>query len=207
MKQKFHSKRLPQWDMKAIHVTRKGAECTSGLEINLYDGAPKNKDTAPYLKWTIPRSDFPNSGSDWTELVLDAPEGGSNKFNGLELVLRLRISDCTDTYLSTDEILEFQKSTSTIEYSEKVIEGEEKEINSLLQCWRHKKTANKAVLWFIGRNDCFMHIKVAKALFLDKGYDLYVLNWSWNGHCRAKGWVVSIMITHNFKLYLLVFVN
>ena len=36
-----------------------------------------------------------------------------------------------------------------------------------------------------------MHPHVAKALFIEKGYDLYVLNYSSNGVCRKRGWVVS----------------
>ena len=200
--ERVYNNKLPVWDRKVLHITKKGAECTSGLQLNLYDGVPKKEDRdKPFLQWTIPRSQFPASGSDWTDFVLDAPDtnDGSEKFGGLELVLKLRVTGCEDTYLSRDELMNFQKSTSTISYSEVVQEGEEEQLNSLVQCWRHKKTASKAVLWLIGRNDCFMHVKVATKLFLDKGYDLYVLNWSCNGHCRKKGWLVSISIFQTLK--------
>ena len=185
------------WDRKVIHITKKGEDCTEGLEINLYDGEPKkeNRDK-PYLQWIIPRSQFPDSGSDWTEIPLGAPtaDDAKEKFDGLELVLKLRITGCEDSHQSMDDLNDFQKSTDTISYSEVVQEGEEEQLNSLVQCWRHKETATKAVLWLIGRNDCFMHVEVAKKLFLNQGYDLYVLNYSCNGHCRKKGWIVSIFV-------------
>lgn len=70
------------------------------------------------------------------------------------------------------------------------------EDNALLQCWNKQSdndnnttTNSKAVLWILGRNDCFMHPHVAKRLFLERGYDLYVLNYKMNGHCRKQGWV------------------
>lgn len=200
---KCFDKKRPNWDMKAIHVTKKGAECTSGLELKLYDG--EAKDDRLYLKWIIPRSDFPESGGDWTEIVLDAPEDdeeGLDKFEGLELVLKLKVSDSTDKFQTKKDWKNFHKSTDTITYSEEVqtMEAESEEFNSLVQCWRHKVKAKRAVLWLIGRNDCFMHVHVAKKLFLDNGYDLYVLNYSCNGHCRKMGWIKrAFHVSHNSK--------
>lgn len=64
---------------------------------------------------------------------------------------------------------------------------------ALLQCWRDvrggRDRRRKAVLWVLGRNDCFMHPHVAAALFFAHGYDLYVLNYRMNGQCRKRGWV------------------
>jgi hypothetical protein len=37
-----------------------------------------------------------------------------------------------------------------------------------------------------------MHPNVAKSLFTERGYDLYVLNCSATGMCRKRGWVVSL---------------
>lgn len=198
---RVYNNKLPVWDRKVIHITKKGEECTEGLEINLYDGQPKKEDRdKPFLRWTIPRSDFPASGTDWTEITLDAPKDSKEKFDGLELVLKLRITGCEDSFLSVDDLMNFQKSTGTISYSEVVQEGEEEQLNSLVQCWRHKEKAKKALLWILGRNDCFMHVEVAKKLFLDRGYDIYVLNWSCNGHCRKKGWIKKAYhVSHNCK--------
>jgi len=76
------------------------------------------------------------------------------------------------------------------------VDSETPDDMALLQCWKHKDegACNGAVLWVLGRNDCFMHPHVARALFWnptnsEKRYDLYVLNYSMNGCCRRQGWV------------------
>ena len=68
---------------------------------------------------------------------------------------------------------------------------------SLLMKWTHKTPSKKVALWFLGRNDCFMHTHVAKALFFDAGIDLFVLNYHENGKCRRNGWVTdSHLVSH-----------
>jgi hypothetical protein len=131
-------------------------------------------------------------GDDYKEFVY-APDD-TPTVQGIEFVYKIRITDCKDNIVSKDELASFQADTWKISYSEEVIPSETEEVdNALVQCWRHKKKLEKpkAVLWVIGRNDCFMHPHVAKALFVENGYDLYVLNYSSNGLCRKRGWVVS----------------
>jgi predicted alpha/beta hydrolase family esterase len=61
-------------------------------------------------------------------------------------------------------------------------------------------------MWFIGRNDCFMHPHVANDLFVGKGYDLYFFNYSCDGMTRKRGWVGPHFNSHNrkssFDLYI-----
>ena len=115
----------------------------------------------------------------------------SNSVQDVEFVYKVKITDCKDKTSTKEDLANFLRSTKTLSYSEEVIEGAVKTENALVQCWTHKKPSSKAVLWVLGRNDCFMHPHVGKDLFTDKGYDLYVLNYSADGMCRQRGWVVS----------------
>jgi hypothetical protein len=152
----------------------------------------------------IGRNEFPKTGLDWVEFVGRAQTPSEEKqFNGLELLFKLKVTDCTEKIVSKEDIASICNDTEDISYTEEVLKGETEIDNALLQCWRHKKMTsssssspssvanNKAVLWIIGRNDCFMHPHVAKRLYLDQGFDVYVLNWSSNGMCRKRGWLVS----------------
>lgn len=79
--------------------------------------------------------------------------------------------------------------------------------HAILQCWVHANS-NKAVLWILGRNNCFMHPHVAKALFWSQGYDIFVLNYKMNGCCCKRGFVQDPhFVSHNpfgnFNMYIL----
>lgn len=137
----------------------------------------------------LPVTDFPAIGEDWKEFIHSPEE--SVTVQDVELVIKIRVTDCKDKISGKDALAKFLVDTETISYSEEVIKAEKKMDNALVQCWRHKKPASKAVLWLIGRNDCFMHPHVGKTLFTEKGYDLYVINYSCGGMCRKRGWVVS----------------
>jgi len=162
------------------------------------------KDTNIIMRTTVSKEDLPKAGSGWKEYIRDGTdEGEYPNFDGLELKFRLKVTAGTEKIVSKEDMEDFCKDSLTIKYTEKVLEGEDKEApedNGLLQCWQHrvKRRGSKAVLWFLGRNDCFMHPHVAKELFLDQGYDVYVLNWSCVGMCRLRGWVSDAwMNSHN----------
>ena len=161
-------------------------EQTEGIKISALSG--KNE----AYSFQTPASEFPAIGEDWKEMVHTPPED-SDDLKGVEFVYKLRLTDCAERISSKDDLANFLKSTDTVDYSEKLIEeGGDKNMNkAVLQCWRHKEPATKAVLWLLGRNDCFMHPHVAKSLFLDNSYDIYVLNYSYNGLCNRFGFVVS----------------
>lgn len=145
------------------------------------------------FEFNIPSSEFPEIGEDWKEFTFAPKDTAAVK--GVEFVCKVRISDGTDQISGKDALTTFLQDSETISYSEEVIEGELEVDNALVQCWRQKNMdAKGAVLWVIGRNDCFMHPHVAEKLFTGKGYDLYVLNYSANGMCRKRGWVVSLKI-------------
>jgi len=159
----------------------------------------KKDEGAIILQCSVPTTDFPAAAGDdgdagWKEFVVDADSPNETQtFDGLEFVFKIRVTACTDLMSSKTDLSDFYQDTDGITYSEEVIRGEDKQDdidNALLQCWRHNKTSSRAVLWFLGRNDCFMHPHVAKALFVENGYDVYVLNYSCVGLCRKRGWVV-----------------
>ena len=164
-------------------VCRKGSENTEGIKFTMLDSKSE------LFECKVPSADFPAIGEDWKEFVHSPEE--SKTVKGLEFVYKIRVTGCEDKISDKDTLANFLTDTDSISYSEEVIEGASQTDNALVQCWRHKKLASKAVLWVLGRNDCFMHADVAKTLFTDKGYDLYVLNYSSVGLCRKRGWLVS----------------
>jgi hypothetical protein len=170
-------------------ICRKGSENTEGIKLTVLNG--KNE----LFDFKLPAADFPAIGEDWKEFVHSPEE--SVAVQGVEFVYQIRVTDCKEKILGKDALANFLVDTKTISYSEEVIKGEKKMDNALVQCWRHKKPASKAVLWVLGRNDCFMHPHVGKTLFTEKGYDLYVLNYSCNGMTRKRGWVVSSKSMHD----------
>jgi hypothetical protein len=50
-------------------------------------------------------------------------------------------------------------------------------------------TLSYPVLFSSHRNDTFSHPHVVKKLFFENKFDLFVLNYKMNGHCRKHGWV------------------
>lgn len=190
----------PIWDAKNFVIAKKGDGKCSGLTLSMYEGE-EDADKL-ILKTTVSSGDFPAANDGWKEFVIDAKSlNDGQHFEGLEFVFKLRVSECADKISSKADLIEFCKSSAEIDYSEKeIITGNEKD-NALLQCWRQKgsESSSKAVLWVLGRNDCFMHPHVAKALFINKGYDIYVLNYSCDGLCRKRGWVTPHNNSHNYS--------
>ena len=135
-----------------------------------------------------PSHDFPEIGERWKDFVHTPETTGS--IQDVEFVYKIRVTNLTDKHSDKDTLGAFLEDSTTVSYSEQVVEGKDEMDNALVQCWRQKSKSSKVVLWLLGRNDCFMHPHVASALFLEKGYDLFVLNYSMNGMCRKRGWVV-----------------
>ena len=166
-------------------ICRKGSENTEGIKFTVLNCKDE------LFECKLP----PAIGEDWKEFIHSPEE--SVTVQGVEFVVKIRVTDCKDKISGKDALAKFLVDTETISYSEEVIKAEKKMDNALVQCWRHKKPASKAVLWVLGRNDCFMHPHVGKTLFTEKGYDLYVLNYSCNGMTRKRGWVVSSKSMHD----------
>lgn len=189
----------PVWDAKSFVIGKKGNENTAGIKLVICDGEKL------IFECELPATDFPAIGEDWKEIVY-TPED-SVSVQSVKFVYRVKITECKDKISSKSDLANFLVSTKSLSYSEKVIDGTVKTENALVQCWKHNKPSSKAVLWLLGRNDCFMHPHVGKTLFTDKGYDLYVLNYSAVGMCRKRGWVEDALFnSHNshgdFDLYL-----
>ena len=170
----------PIWDVKCVVIGKK--ETTEGIKISVIG----KKDE---YSFDTPSSDFPAFGEDWKEFThTPDEEHGTN----VEFVYKIRITDCAERIVSKEDLASFLKSTDTIDYAETVIEADEDIKKAVLQSWKHKEPAKKAVLWHLGRNDCFMHPHVATPLFLEQGYDIYLLNYSCDGLCARYGFVVSL---------------
>lgn len=199
---------VPLWDLKDLVISKKGEECTNGLKITMYDG--RVDDDKIIIESTIARSALPEIGADWQEFILepDTKEEAKACGDDLEFVVKLRVTSGDEHISSRDDLANFLEDSEDIEYTEEIIGAEEEVDNALLQCWRQKQSpSSKAVLWILGRNDCFMHPHVAKGIFTGQGYDLYVLNYSCDGLCRQRGWMKDgFMNSHNrignFDLYL-----
>ena len=203
----FQDTTTPVWDAEALLITKKGVKCTSGLRIALLDKNARQDSTI--LEYILDHSDFPPIGGAWTEIAV-ANEAQTDmereRFGDLEFVFKVRITDGTDRIVSKETLDVFCDDSEVIDYTEEIFKAKMEVDNALLQCWRHKEKTKQAVLWIIGRNDCFMHPHVAQRLFLDNGYDLYVLNYRANGATRRRGWVTDAHLnSHNrhgtFKAY------
>jgi len=207
----------PIFDEMGEIYFKKGSANTQGIKLSLYHG---NEDVRQMIvECEMLLNELPMPSNEWKEFKVSAEE---TAFVGLELTFRVKVNDGIDKGISQSDIMNFCKSTATVEYSEQIItpkeakiEGRkwrkekktkeelEKEANedqAVLQCWRHKNKSSKAIIWFPGRNDCFMHPHVAKSLFVNNGYDFFVLNYSCVGLCRQRGWLRSAHFnSHNRK--------
>jgi hypothetical protein len=148
-------------------------------------------------------------------------DGNHNNDRILMLEFKLMVTKGNDRIVSQEDLQVLYTPTEGewndgYVYSEKVLHQAKSDDDpsgqALLQCW-NKDGNTKAVLWIVGRNDCFMHPHVAKELFFGGGnkakndddnksccYDLYVLNYQMVGHCRKKGWIADAHFnSHNFS--------
>ena len=208
----------PIWDAKTTLLAK--TEGIRSLKFRMLDKNSKGQDDELLLEFELPVSEFPQATTDtiespgsWTKFKSSAVQtdnvDGEEKEEEepLELTYHLKLVKGTDRVVSEDETSQMLKDSSDMEYTETVIAPpgttDAGEDNALLQCWKHKEGNSAAVLWVLGRNDCFMHPHVAKQLFWDttgkqQKYDLYVLNYSMNGCCRQQGWVTDAHLnSHN----------
>ena len=182
----------PVWDKKNLIIGKKDG--VDAIKFTMKDGSKV------IFEYFVKKEDFPEVGGDWkTFTVTPEAKHKSLKIEGLEFIFRMRVTACTDKHSSKQDLHGLLQDTETITYTEQVIPAAEKRDNALLQIWRHKEPSTKAVLWHIGRNDCFMHPHVVKPMFFDKGYDVYLLNYSMDGMCRKRGWVEQAWFnSHNY---------
>mmetsp|Transcript_14204 Transcript_14204/g.20718 ORF Transcript_14204/g.20718 Transcript_14204/m.20718 type:complete len:404 (+) Transcript_14204:57-1268(+) len=175
---------VPLWDSKSLLITKKDG--TDGIKLSLMEDGQETV----LLEIVLPRSELPAANGRWKEFVKTA-ESGSMKDN--DFVFRIKVTEATERIVSYEDTQVLEQDTEDLTYTEEVLpdETETPDDNSLLQCWRQKNGTDKAVLWILGRNDCFMHGHVAKNLLFENNYDLYVLNYRMNGRCRTRGWVAN----------------
>jgi len=192
----------PIWDARNMIVCKKGSENTEGIKIAVLNSHEE------LFSCKLSAADFPAIGEDWKEYVFE-PQNSHN-VEDVVFVYQIRITDGADKIGTKDALVKSLTSKWTVSYSAEPIEAKNgnKMDNALLQIWKQTKTSDpKAVLWFLGRNDCFMHPHVMNPLFVEKGYDVYVLNYSCDGMCRQRGWLDDPHFNaHNsvgdFDLYL-----
>jgi alpha-beta hydrolase superfamily lysophospholipase len=215
----------PIWDAKTTLLAKK--EGIRGLKFRMLDKNRGDDNDELLLEFELAVSDFPEPVTDtiespgkWASFKSSAlpTEGDAEDEPPLELTYHLKIVNGADRIVSEHDNQSLFQDTSELEYSEQIITPpgtlDAGEDNALLQCWKHKESSksNAAVLWILGRNDCFMHKHVANALFWNsetrgqQKYDLYVLNYSMNGCCRKQGWVTDAHLNShnkygNFDIY------
>ena len=181
------------WDAKSVVLCKEMQK----LEFVVMD---KNRGTDQVLmKATL--TEFPDAVSEtiespgeWTEYIIK-PDNTVDEEEAMELVVSLKIT--TDWLVSPQTTAALRQSNEQVQYSEHILSATDKtpDDNALLQCWK-KQDSKSAVLWILGRNDCFMHPHVTETLF--ENYDIYVLNYSMNGACRQQGWVADAHLnSHN----------
>jgi alpha-beta hydrolase superfamily lysophospholipase len=222
--------RTPVWDAKCVLIGKKkkkkggGGSGNGGIEFVVYDHdkAARGGDKEMY-RLTLDASDLPSvtavADSTWTSYSVPVTKVGGGGGDGDEdgssplLSFKLMVTDGSDRVVTPammGQMMGTHQHDDGYEYSEVVLKDRKEEdkdgSNALVQCWK-KKSNTRAVLWVLGRNDCFMHPHVARKLFFQNGYDLYVLNYKLNGMCRSRGWVTdahwnSHVPTGTFDTYL-----
>eukprot|EP00977_Amphora_coffeiformis_P005443 scaffold1162_cov170-Amphora_coffeaeformis.AAC.1 len=186
--------RTPIWDSKCLLLSKK--EALEGIKFTLWDDNVKAADEA-LMTVTLGVEELPEptpvTDSQWKTYIKrrdDAPSNDSRTEHAA-LEFSIMVTSCSERIASKEDVETICDGTGH-EYSQVVLpdETEAPQDNALLQCWKHPDST-RAVLWILGRNDCFMHPHVARELFLTQGYDMFVLNYKMNGACRKAGWVTD----------------
>lgn len=197
---------IPVWDAKGIVMAKKGG--TKALKFTMLD-SNRGEDEV-LMEFLLPVEDLPEvcpresleEPAPYTKFVRHHADD-----EDLELTFSIKVTD--EWFVTPEHTQALHSDTEDLAYSEHVIScvsSSTPDDSALLQSWKLKNeggsTADGAVLWILGRNDCFMHPHVAQSLFWNsengKRYDLYVLCYSMNGCCRQKGWVLDAhMNSHN----------
>jgi len=193
----------PVWDAKGTVLAKK--EGTDALKFTLLD-SNRGEDEV-MLEFSLPMDELPEVCH---KESLEEP-GTYTKFvrkhsdnDDVELVFSIKVTD--DFFVTPQHTQALKSDSEYLAYSEHeipAVDSSTPDDFALLQSWKLKDgSSDGAVLWILGRNDCFMHPHVAQSLFWNpenaKRYDLYVLNYSMNGCCRSKGWVQDAHLnSHN----------
>ena len=220
----------PVWDSKCLLIGKKDAVQNSGLTFHVMDqNDPHNRGGKDEVLMTvhIPGEELPDitpvSTSQWktfTKRPTLSSSSSSTRTEHAALEFSIMLTDPKDRLVSARDIKAMYQNTNKdtnhgYVYSEQILcdhnhhhhhHHPDEDGRAVVQIWKHVDST-KAVLWILGRNDCFMHPHVAKKLFWSQGYDLYVLNYKMNGQCRKKGFVKdphfnSHNFTGNFDSYI-----
>jgi len=183
----------PIWHKKCVLVTKKAG--TESICLTVTDKANNDEEI---LNFILPRSAITTPyGGEWQNVIATSEQG---RMAGVKLLFRLRLTDMTTKIVSQELLESYLQDTPTHKYTEEILPDETSSSdadNALLQCWRSRAGASqKAVLWVLGRNDCFMHPHVIQTLFFDRGFDVFILNYRMDGACRSRGWVDPLMNSH-----------
>jgi len=176
----------PIWDAKCVLIAKKGG--VEGVQFRFLDENTKAEDKLLF-GFTLSRDEMPETStlkdSKWTRFTktIDHPDYSEATFE-----YHVMVTDGADRIVTPEETALIVTQRDGYTYSEDILPDDTEcdDDNALLQSWTNPDNT-RAVLWVLGRNDCFMHPHVTKRLFA--GYDIYVLNYKMNGHCRRKGWV------------------
>lgn len=140
---------LPIWDAKCLLIARK--DTTAGIKFKMADENSKRQDEV-LCEGVIDRADLPEAGTvelcQWKELVIPCK---SDRMDGLEIVLRVKVSEGASRVNSKDAIEALFQETDARSYHAHVLEDATEQLcdNSVLQCWK-QANATKAVIWVLG---------------------------------------------------------
>jgi alpha-beta hydrolase superfamily lysophospholipase len=174
----------PDWDVIALLLYRRGARHAAGSELKLRislrdkDGAilkalGGEDDTLLDTALDLPAE----HSTKWADHTLPLPALANGGGPGGCLTLRVRTSPAEEQLVSQSDLDSFPL--------EDVVLDPERDVGAVLQT-HVRESGSKALLWVIGRNDCFMHPHAGR-VFAELGFDLFVLNWKNNGACRRAG--------------------
>jgi len=207
----------PVWDSKCLLIGKKQAVQKHGLTLILADkNHNKARGDEVLMKIHVPGDELPpisslsseSSTNQW-KTYIKTPEETSSRTENTALEFSILMTDTQDRIVSEEDMKAVYNTNPSNRnanggyvYKEYILgdmKEEHEDGHAVLQSWKHVNST-KAVLWILGRNDCFMHPHVAKKLFWNQGYDLYVLNYKMNGLCRPRGYVKDPHHnSHNFE--------
>lgn len=193
------------WDQKmALLYLPSG---TDSFQFEIIDKDTLSSDDV-ISRFNVGISELPALGEDWVTIsrTSDVDPDKYPALKGAVLTFKIRVAE--GCYFGKDDVEEIFQDTDTIQYREHILDLASGD-HAVAQAWTHIVNANstgdanstvprQAALWVIGRNDGFAHPHVAKQLFLDKGVDLFLLNWHFNGLCLRYGFIKNpYHTTHN----------
>lgn len=203
---------LFEFDIKKIFLYKVNG--TSGVRFSLKEANLVSCHDMLF-QFNLSIDEFPKIGDGYVEYRrLSEVPSHYYEMENAEFIFKIKIEEATNRIVEKQELLDVTYNISNSKYARSGVEYDETVLylnktgslhefqqgldKALVQSWRHVDGTKLegAILWVIGRTDCFMHSHVVERLFFGPDsyfkFDVYVLNWRLNGLAAVhRGWLTD----------------